>query len=67
MTDNNIKCFICSKKLKLTAIKCKCNNYFCKVHKNENDHNCSFDYKLYQKDLLEKHMPIIEAKKIDNI
>ena len=67
MTDNDIKCFICSKKLKLTAIKCKCNNYFCKVHKNEKDHNCSFDYKLYQKDLLEKYMPIIEAKKIDNI
>ena len=44
MSDNSIKCFICNKKLKITAIKCKCNNFFCKNHFNEKDHNCTFNY-----------------------
>ena len=65
--EKNIICTICYKKLKITAIKCKCENYYCKIHKNENQHNCTFNYKLQQKDILEKEMPIIEAKKINNI
>ncbi len=67
MIDNDIKCFICNKKLKITAINCKCKNFFCKNHFNERDHNCTFNYKLRQKDILEQCMPIIEGKKVQNI
>ena len=65
--NNNKYCLICNKKLKITAIKCKCNNFFCKNHKNENIHNCIFDYKKFNKDLLEKNMPIVISEKIKKI
>lgn len=67
MSFEIIRCYICNKKLKLSSIKCKCNNYYCKLHFNENNHNCSFDYKLHQKDKLEKILPIIESKKLNNL
>lgn len=65
--DNNLICFICNKKLKFTSIKCKCDKHFCKMHKNEKDHNCTFNYKLQQKDILEKMLPIITPQKLENI
>ena len=65
--NNNKYCLICNKKLKITAIKCKCNNFFCKYYKNENIHNCIFDYKKFNKDLLEKNMPIVISEKIKKI
>lgn len=61
--DKNIYCNFCYKKLKITAIKCKCDKYFCKSHLAENKHNCSFDYKGYNQDLLEKINPIINGLK----
>ena len=67
MSQENLICLVCKKKLKITAIKCKCNNYFCKIHKYENNHNCTFDYKSQHKDILEKCMPIIQFNKINNI
>ena len=35
----------CTKKIKLTDFACKCENYFCKFHKDPLKHNCSYDYK----------------------
>ena len=67
MIFDEINCLICNKKLKITAIKCKCDNFFCKLHKNEKVHNCSFNYKLKHIENLEKNLPIIVAKKIENI
>ncbi len=64
---NNIQCSICNKKLKITSIKCKCNNYFCKKHKDEKLHNCTFEYKKNNINLLEKNMPIIISEKINKI
>ena len=61
---DDITCFICNKKLKLTSIECKCGNYYCKIHKNEIVHNCNFNYRLQEKDRLEKCLPIINARKI---
>ena len=61
---NNIKCNCCNKKLKLTAIKCKCDKYFCKLHLAEKNHNCSFDYKGYNQNLLEKTNPVVNCVKI---
>ena len=65
--NNEVKCYTCNKKLKITSIKCKCNNYFCKIHKDEKIHNCTFDYKKYNKVLLEKNMPIVISEKVNKI
>lgn len=35
----------CNKKIKLTDFACKCEKYYCKLHKDPLNHNCSYDYK----------------------
>ena len=66
---NNLKqenqCMKCNKKLKLTAIQCKCGNYYCNAHQYYNCHDCKFNYKDFGKKLLEKTNQIILGKKID--
>lgn len=43
---NNICAFQeCTKKIKITDFACKCENYYCKIHKEPLNHNCSYDYK----------------------
>ena len=58
-------CAKCNKKLKLTDIKCRCNKYFCSMHRYSDTHDCSFDYKNLGKILLTKENPCIVSKKID--
>jgi len=54
----------CSYKLKLTDFPCRCEKYFCAKHRVAEDHDCSFDYKSYNKDILLKTMstPIVAEK-----
>ena len=40
------ECEGCKKKLILADIKCKCNKYFCSMHRFADNHNCEFDYRL---------------------
>ena len=35
----------CTKKIKLTYFACKCENFYCKFHKDPLIHDCSYDYK----------------------
>ena len=35
----------CNKKLKLTDYSCKCENIYCKFHRDPLIHNCIYDYK----------------------
>ena len=43
---NNICAFQnCNKKIKITDFACKCENYYCKYHKDPLNHNCSYNYK----------------------
>ena len=35
----------CTKKIKLTDFACKCENFYCKFHKDPLIHDCSYDYK----------------------
>jgi predicted nucleic acid binding AN1-type Zn finger protein len=60
-------CTKCNKKLKLTAMKCKCDNYYCSVHRYSDTHECAFDYKKHGRVHLEKQNPIIKSDKIDKI
>ena len=63
--SNKCYCAECNKKLKLTDIKCRCNKYFCSIHRYSDTHDCSFDYKNLGKILLTKQNPCIISKKID--
>ena len=47
----------CNKKIKLTDYACKCENYYCKFHKDPLNHKCSYDYKENNS----------KQKKIDNL
>ena len=67
ISNNTLTCLVCDKKLKLTAIMCNCNNYYCNKHRYSENHNCNYDFKTSGRILLEKNNPLIESKKIDKI
>lgn len=35
----------CKKKLPLTKFMCKCEKYFCDIHRYQSEHDCTFNYK----------------------
>lgn len=62
------KCRTCSKKVGLFGIECRCGHLFCSKHRHPEDHECSFDFKNHDKDILKNN--VIgggEFKKIDKI
>ena len=61
------RCAKCNKKLKLSAIKCRCDKYFCAVHLYSDLHDCSFDYKNHGKKILEKQNPTVISQKMDKL
>ena len=61
------RCAKCDKKLKLTAIKCRCDKYFCSAHRYSDLHDCEFDYKNFGKKLLEKQNPTVAPQKVDKL
>ena len=59
------RCKFCNKKIKsVLPIKCKCEEYYCGLHKIE--HNCSFDYRKEHKERLKINNPQIIAEKINS-
>ena len=60
-------CPVCQKRLKLTAIKCKCNNYYCNIHKYSDMHDCSYNYISAAQDIIKKNNPKIISTKVNNI
>ncbi|SCM05374.1 zinc finger protein, putative [Plasmodium chabaudi chabaudi] len=61
------KCYSCSKNIGLLGIKCRCNHYFCSLHRYADAHNCTFDYKNYHKQQLIKNNVKVVADKINKI
>tara|TARA_X000000368_G_scaffold412794_1_gene399749 strand:+ start:765 stop:998 length:234 start_codon:yes stop_codon:yes gene_type:complete len=57
-TENNCNYEGCKKKIKLTDFPCKCKQYYCKIHKFPNLHNCNYDYK----EIFKKKLKIEELK-----
>jgi predicted nucleic acid binding AN1-type Zn finger protein len=59
-------CYICNKKISIIEeiiAKCKCNNYFCKLHSMPELHNCNIDYINNNKKNLEKKLIKITSNK----
>jgi len=62
---NKLRCFTCNVKLNITNnTVCKCEKILCAKHKYFNEHECNFDFKEFDKKILEKNNPKIVSDKI---
>lgn len=61
------RCLICRKKVGIYGFSCKCEGYYCTVHRFPETHKCSYDFKLEGKMKITKENPIIIADKINRI
>ncbi|KAH7405564.1 hypothetical protein KP509_15G076000 [Ceratopteris richardii] len=61
------RCNLCNKRVGLTGFKCRCGGLFCSLHRYNDKHNCSFDYKSAGREAISKANPIIKADKIEKI
>lgn len=66
--SKKLRCAQCNRKLGVIMImKCHCEKIFCAQHRYAEAHNCSFDFKLEGKKLLERENPLVVAQKLPKI
>ncbi len=61
------RCWECKKKVGLLGIKCRCGFIYCSKHRYSDQHNCQFDFKAREKDLLRQRLPQVAGEKINKI
>lgn len=61
------RCMSCSKKIGLTAFKCRCGYSYCNSHRYSDQHDCPFDYKKMGREQVAKANPLVQAQKIEKI
>lgn len=62
------KCPLCSEKIHLYGFECRCGLSFCSKHRYPENHNCSFNFKEYDKKKLKESLEGCEKmKKIEKI
>ncbi|GJQ09679.1 hypothetical protein GpartN1_g1470.t1 [Galdieria partita] len=61
------RCQWCNKKVGLTGFSCRCGFVFCSEHRYSDKHNCNFDFKSQNKEILSKANPQVVASKINKI
>ena len=61
------KCFCCKKKIGMMGFECKCNEMFCNKCRLPEVHNCAFDHKLSERNLLNNKLVKVIASKIEKI
>lgn len=64
---NTSKCWNCRKKVGLLGFKCKCDYVFCSAHRHADQHDCQFDYKTENQELLRQQNERVAAEKIQRI
>lgn len=57
----------CKKKLGFDPIICKCGGMYCGNHRYPHVHDCTFDHKGHNKELLEKNMVKLTKSKLIKI
>lgn len=68
LKSKKLRCAQCNRKLGVIMImKCHCEKIFCAQHRYAEAHNCSYDFKLEGKKLLERENPLIVAQKLPKI
>ena len=60
-------CDECGKKLGYMNFTCKCGKNFCSKHRHAENHACSFNFKLSEKEKLKMMLPNCQPKKITTI
>lgn len=50
------RCPICRKRANHLDIICQCGGQFCMEHRMPEDHQCTFDYKKFQREKLEEKL-----------
>jgi hypothetical protein len=59
-----MKCTLCNKKLGPAQIfLCRCKNKYCAIHRYSDRHNCKFDHKTHDKEILRKTNPMVKNEK----
>ena len=57
----------CKKKLMLSDLACKCENYYCQGHRFAPSHSCTFDYRAAADKVLEKQLVKTVADRLERI
>ncbi|KAI5081443.1 hypothetical protein GOP47_0004626 [Adiantum capillus-veneris] len=61
------RCLTCNKRVGLTGFKCRCGGLFCSLHRYNDKHDCTFDYKAAAQNSIRKANPVVRADKLDKI
>ncbi|KAL5249490.1 hypothetical protein ACHWQZ_G018373 [Mnemiopsis leidyi] len=61
------RCDVCSKKVGLLGFDCRCGGLFCALHRGDDEHGCTFDYKSLQRAELAQNNPRIVADKVKKL
>lgn len=63
------RCHECNKKVGILGIQCRCGFTFCSLHSFSEAHQCTFDFKNHDKNLLKEKLQneICQFSKIDKI
>ncbi|KAF7457637.1 AN1-type zinc finger protein 6 isoform X3 [Cryptosporidium felis] len=61
------RCYQCNKKVGIYGFSCRCGFNFCSTHRYADAHDCSFDYKTFEREQLRKTNQAVVADKIRRI
>eukprot|EP01026_Neomeris_dumetosa_P027431 TRINITY_DN2229_c0_g1_i1.p1 TRINITY_DN2229_c0_g1~~TRINITY_DN2229_c0_g1_i1.p1 ORF type:complete len:221 (-),score=14.15 TRINITY_DN2229_c0_g1_i1:575-1237(-) len=64
---NKSKCWSCKKKIGIQGVQCRCGYVFCYSHRQPEDHECSFDFRHFDRQQLASNNPQIIASKISKV
>tara|TARA_Y100000590_G_scaffold1649_1_gene2083 strand:+ start:31978 stop:32190 length:213 start_codon:yes stop_codon:yes gene_type:complete len=54
----------CKKKIGLLGFECKCGNIYCSKHRHAEDHECTYDHKSKERNILENKLVKVVSEKI---
>ena len=58
------RCNVCNKKVGLMYIPCQCSGIFCPKHRSDKEHECPFDYKKSDTDMLACNLNVVKSDKL---
>lgn len=61
------RCYHCNKKVGIYGFSCRCGFNFCSSHRYADAHDCTFDYKTFEREQLRKTHQAVVADKIQRI
>lgn len=61
------RCWVCSRKLGISGIECRCGFVFCGKHRYPNEHDCSYDHKQAQRRKLASANPEVKPDKLEKL